>query len=284
MSYPEKHIAIVCNPTDENEKALRMTERLTVLLQGMDIRHTAFTAQWPETLDGFTEAWIVGGDGTLNWFINCYPIIDIPMSVFAGGSGNDFHWMLYGEMKMEAQVDLILEAQPKRVDAGICNRQLFLNGVGIGFDGAIVKDLWGKKKVAGKASYLLSVLKNLVGYREKSCSIEAGTEQYTQDCLMVSVANARRYGGGFNVAPKASVTDGLLDLNVVGAVSPVSRMRFLPVIERGEHIGHPFIRYSQEKSVIIRSDVKMHCHIDGEYVFEDSYEIQVSPKHFSFLY
>jgi diacylglycerol kinase family enzyme len=144
VTVSEKNIALLCNPTRENEKAFRITNSIEILLSGMDILHTTFTSAWPETFDGFTEVWIIGGDGTVNWFVNQYSSVQLPLAVFAGGSGNDFHWMLYGEQRTEQQVEHVLQAEPQFIDAGICNERFFLNGVGIGFDGAIVHDLLGK--------------------------------------------------------------------------------------------------------------------------------------------
>ena len=46
-----------------------------------------------QSFDGFTEVWIIGGDGTINWFINQYSEIQLPLALFGGGAGNDFHWM-----------------------------------------------------------------------------------------------------------------------------------------------------------------------------------------------
>ncbi len=284
LNPPEKHIALVCNPTRENEKALKLTNSISLLLTGMNIRHDIFIDKWPVTWNSITEAWIFGGDGTLNWFINQYPDFKLPISIFPGGTGNDFHWMLYNELEPEKQVDLILEAKAQPVDAGTCNGQLFMNGVGIGFDGAIVRDMLGKKKLAGTASYLLSILKHIAAYKEKPCLIRMPAETITQDCFLISVANAKRYGGGFNVAPRASITDGLLDLNVVGKISHINRMRFLPVIEKGQHLGLPFVHYAQLNKVSITSPAVLHCHKDGEYYHENNFEIEILPKRFSFLY
>lgn len=279
----DKHIVLLCTLSRENEKSLKLADTISLLLTGMDIRHSACRASWPKQLDEFSEAWIVGGDGTLNRFINQYRDTTLPLSVFPGGSGNDFHWMLYGDQLSEQQVERVLQGKAERLDAGICNGQLFLNGVGIGFDGAIVHDLLGKKKLAGKASYLLSILKHIVGYHEKPCTVQMAAEKIAEDCFMISVANAIRYGGGFKVAPRASVTDALLDLNIVGKISPLKRMRYLPVIEKGEHLELPFIQYRQTNAVRISAPVPLHAHIDGEYVQDHVFDIEVLPKRFSFL-
>lgn len=284
MTNPEKHIALVCNPTKENVKALPLTQSIALLLSGMNISHQSFITAWPASFDDFTEVWIIGGDGTINWFVNQYPTLQLPLALFGGGSGNDLHWMLYDDQTPEQQVERVLQASPQWIDAGECNGKLFLNGVGIGFDGAIVHDLLGKKKLAGKASYLLSILKQIVGYHEKFCELQLENETINQDCFMISIANGQRYGGGFHVAPHASVNDGLLDIGVIGKISPIKRMRYLPVIEKGEHLGLDFLKYKQGTTVTIRCAAKLHAHLDGEYMQSDVFEIKVLPKRFSFLF
>ena len=85
------------------------------------------------------------------------------------------------------------------------------------------------------------------------------------------------------MAPKASVTDGLLDINIVGTVSPLRRMKYLPVIEKGEHTELDFIQYRQVKSIRISSPTKLPAHVDGEHVFEDVFDIEILQNRFLFL-
>ncbi|HEU0063445.1 MAG TPA: YegS/Rv2252/BmrU family lipid kinase [Flavisolibacter sp.] len=284
MSFPEKHIAIVCNPTRENSKALKIADEISILLSGMDISHSIFIKDWPIEWTSFTEAWICGGDGTLNYFINKYPNLHLPVSIFKGGSGNDFHWMLYGNLTIEQQVEKLLSGTIHFVDGGTCNGKLFLNGVGIGFDGEIVKDLLGKNKLAGKATYMLSVLKNISVYKEKTYSVQTDKELINSDYLMISVANASRYGGGFHVAPNAKVNDGLLDLCLIGKISPLKRIKYLPVIEKGQHLSLSFVQYLQLNKVTITSSSKIHAHLDGEYIYSDIFEINCLPERFRFIW
>ena len=279
-----KHIAVICNPTPEAAaKVHQLADAITVGLYRRSIIHQVFTQYWPDDWTDFTEIWIVGGDGTLNYFINHYPNVSLPVSIFKGGSGNDFHWMLYSDLSLEQQMDKVLNGSPIAIDLGICNSHYFLNGVGIGFDGAIVKDLLGKKKVAGKASYLLAILKNIVGYTEKPCAIELGGFTFSQSCFMISVANGKRYGGGFKVAPKADLTDGLLDISIVGKIPPLKRLKYLPVIEKGEHLGLSFIQYHQSDAFRFTSPVYWHAHVDGEYLSSDQFDIRLTEKKIFFL-
>ena len=228
MTTTTKHIALICNPTPENGKALALADRIVPILKAKNIAHSLFTHDWPQTWEGFTEAWIIGGDGTINYFINQYPEFTLPLSLFAGGTGNDLHHMLYGDIEVEKQMETILVAAPQKIDGGLCNGRLFLNGVGIGFDGAIVHDLLGKKKRPGKATYLLSVLKHIFRFHETGMQFKLENESFREETFMVSVANGKRYGGGFTVAPKACVQDGLLDAIIVKKISAAARLRYLP--------------------------------------------------------
>lgn len=277
-----KHIALLCNPTAENAKSLRMAEDIALQLKMQAIAFSKFTAFWPQAWDGFSDIWIVGGDGTLNWFINENPTVLLPLSIFPAGSGNDFHWMLYGNLKPIQQVEQLLHGGTKWVDAGSCNGKLFINGVGIGFDGAIVKDLLGKRKIGGKGSYLLSIMKNILRYHEAHCRIETGKGVINEECFLISVANGKRYGGGFQVAPGADMTDGLLDLNIVGRISPLKRMRYLPVMEKGEHLNLSFVQYSQSDKVRIEAEIELPAHLDGEFMSAKVFQIECLPKRFLF--
>lgn len=279
-----KNIALICNPTAEaRTKALPIADAIAIYLQGKGISFSFYSTEWPISWEGITEVWVVGGDGTLNHFINRYPHLSLPLVLFKGGSGNDFHWMLYGDIKVEAQIEQVLKGSVKEVDAGLCNGQWFLNGVGIGFDGAIVRDLMGKNKVAGKASYLLSILKNIVRYTEKQCSVKTANGVVEENSFMISVANGKRYGGGFMVAPNANVNDGLLDICVIGKIHALRRLKYLPVIEKGEHIGLPFIHYQQANEVMITCNEPLDAHVDGEYLASSIFDIKLAAKKIAFV-
>ncbi len=281
---PQKNIALVSNPRAGNGNALKVADKISIILKQQNVTHSIFTTYWPQLWDQFTEAWIVGGDGTLNFFINQYPDIKLPLSIFAGGTGNDFQWMLYKYLSIEKQVEKVLNAEPQLIDAGICNGKLFLNGVGVGFDGAVVKEVTGRKKSTGKSVYFFAVLKKIFSYKEQIITIETTMEKFSEDVLMISIANAQRYGGGFHVAPEAELHDGLLDVIIVRKISLLQRLKYLPVIEKGKHLHLPFIKYFKTGSVQITSPQIMHAHMDGEYLAADKFEIKILPERFSFMW
>src|SRR5213075_373116 len=102
----KKNIAIVCNPLAGNGRAVALAEKILKELDARNIEHKIFNENWPTGFNTFTDIFIVGGDGTLNYFINHYPGINIPLVIFNGGTGNDVHWLLYGEKSFGEQVEI----------------------------------------------------------------------------------------------------------------------------------------------------------------------------------
>lgn len=281
MSIP-RHIALVINPL--HQTALRVGNEITCLLRDKEIEHSIFITSWPANFENFTEAWIVGGDGTLNYFINYYPQFDLPMAIFKGGTGNDFRWMLYGDLSVTEQVDAVLCATPKPVDAGYCNNHLFLNGMGIGFDGKVVQDLLGRNKWNGKLSYYKVVLKNIFFFKEFLCTLTSDTFHWGKKCFMINIANGRRYGGGFTVNPEGLINDRLLDIAIIGSIPPPLRFRFLNNIEKGTHIKLPMVTYLKTGGMHIKTGSIVPAHTDGEYFDASEFVIECLPARFSFLY
>lgn len=282
MSHPEKQIALLVNPV--HRKALKAGAEITSILERKDIRHTVYTTRWPVRWSGYTEAWIVGGDGTLNYFINQYPQFHLPMAVFKGGTGNDFHWLLYGNVALPEQLERVLRVSPKRVDAGWCNERLFLNGIGIGLDGKVVQDLLGKDKWNGTLSYYAVVLRNIFLFKEFLCTVSTEGFNWGKKSLMINVANGRRYGGGFTVSPEGLVNDKLLDVVIVGKASPLLRLRFLRKVEKGTHLKLPLVTYVKAGAVRIKAAGIVPAHADGEYFDASEFVIECLPAKFLFLY
>lgn len=278
-------IAIATNTLAGNGKAVKLAYRIQQVLQDKNIASQIFTEkEWDKRLYSFDQVWIAGGDGTINYFVNRFNDIKVPLCIFNGGTGNDFYALLYGKTTVEAQIDHVLNTAPKPIDAGKCNDRYFLNGAGIGFDGSVAKSLLGVKKFGGKTSYMLTILKHIFFYKEKQYSISSAQKTVTGKFMMISIANGTRYGGGFFVTPLAKADDGLLDVNLVKTLSPVKRLRYLPVIEKGKHLDKPFVDYYQTRQITVSSNQALQVHLDGEYLESNELAIEILPARFNFIF
>ncbi len=278
MQTDIQNIAIVCNQLAGAGRAVTLANKILSELTAKQIPHSFFKEKWPAGFNEFTDVWIVGGDGTLNYFVNHYLDIKIPLVIFNGGTGNDFHWLLYGKISFEEQLQLALSAEPKPIDLGSCNEKFFINGVGVGFEGEVARSLTGKKKKAGKASFMAMILRKIFSYRSTAYRVIADDKPIAaKKYLMIDVSNGSRAGGGFHIAPQARADDGLFDVVLIDALHPLKRLRWLPVIEKGKHPGLSFIHISKAKKISIESNSIIQSHLDGEYYSADKLEIEILP-------
>ena len=88
-------IAIATNTLAGSGKAVKLAAAIQTILTKKKITSQIFTEkEWDNRLYQFDQVWIAGGDGTVNYFVNQYNDIKIPLCIFNGGTGNDFYALL----------------------------------------------------------------------------------------------------------------------------------------------------------------------------------------------
>ena len=278
-----QNIIILVNSKSGGGKGLKLLQKMEAALQNRQINYVVFIDNWIDDIDNYSAVWVVGGDGTLNYFINKYRNISIPIALFKGGTGNDFAWKLYGDIDLDEQLKIVLNSKGKYVDAGICNDRLFLNGVGIGFDGEILKNMQSIRWLGGHFGYLIIVIAKIFSFKEYDFTITIDDEKVDEKLFLMSVFNSSRTGGGFHIAPKAMISDGLLDIIKCKPLSLFKRLKNLPVIEKGKHLNLPFINYTQNNKLLVECNQELPAQIDGELYFATNYAIEILPNKFCFL-
>lgn len=272
-----------------NEKAGRGKSKVVARLVKEELikhhlEHELYTTHWPEKPEGLTDAFVVGGDGTLNFFINKYPYCQWPITLIRAGSGNDFHKEFFGrKIDFKKNIEAGIQGEIVECDAGNCNGKWFVNGFGAGFDGQVVKSMSDRKiKTFGFLAYLLYVLKNILFYRSASYRLTANGIDKTANAFMVTVANGKKYGGGFAVAPMAVMNDGKLNLVIIKKINILLRLIHLPKLRTGSHTKLSFVENSTIEKIFIQCRKPMPAHTDGEYFSSHEFNIEVHPKKFRF--
>lgn len=277
-------VAILENPRAGKGRSAKLAAWLKTELQARSIPADIFNHPWPDHFDAYSDVWLIGGDGTINYFINRYPDCSKALALFKRGTGNDFAWKLYGDQDDRQQLEQILRSTPRKVDAGKCNDHIFINCLGIGFDGEIVRSMRSIRLLGGHIGYLLAVVLKIFGFREHAFHIQCGEEQWKDRFLLVMAVNSSRAGGGFFVAPSASIDDGQLDLVLCSSQSIPNRLKYLPVIKKGKHLHLPFITHRLMETCSIECDKTMDIQADGELIHGQQLKISVLPGRFLFRY
>lgn len=226
-----------------------------------------------------TEVIIMGGDGTVNHLVNaCHPG-KYTMSIVSNGTGNDSVKSLHGVLDFKKQVDIALHGKTSHFDLGVCNERYFVNGVGIGFDGEVVRHMYETgKKQGSHLDYLFTVLRIVGGYKEKNLFFSIDGVEYDREVLIFTVSNGTTFGGGFVINPFAKTDDGLLNLCLINKIAPWKRFWHLPKLKNGGHFRIKEAEFFTATTINIASSTQLVAHMDGEYIGNPPFQISIQNK------
>ncbi|MBW1756666.1 MAG: lipid kinase YegS, partial [Deltaproteobacteria bacterium] len=100
----------------------------------------------------------------------------------------------------------------------------------------------------------------------------------------MAVGNNRLAGGGFEVAPKARLDDGMLDLAVVSDGPAADVARLAAEVQMPENPDNRVLHYRQLSEFTIESTRDLHFNLDGEPMLERKLEFSVLPKHLGVVF
>jgi YegS/Rv2252/BmrU family lipid kinase len=231
----------------------------------------------------YTDLMIVGGDGTINEAINGVRDKQLTVSVISFGTGNDTIKHIQNNFDFNSQIRAAFNGNIKKLDVGECNGRLFLNGVGIGFDGKVVQRMAAKgKKFQGYFSYLAEVLRILLTYREREISATFNSITINEEILLMTIAKGTTFGGGFKINPYAINDDGLLDICIIGKVPNWTRINYVLKMKDGGHRKMNAVSFYKSSKVVIDENPALVAHMDGESIGSPPFHIQILRKAVSF--
>lgn len=238
----------------------------------------------------------VGGDGLANEVLNgiVVPSLGTPaweagkpaaaaLGLIPIGTGNDFAWCMGLPIGDAAAACRVLAAAKTRVvDVGRVEDELghvryFGNNFGAGFDAATTVESYKLHYLRGSLVFLVAVLRTIfLYYKAPLVTVRYDEQEMELPLLMVSVANGRRTGGMFMIAPQAVQDDGLLDVTLARQVSQLGIFRLLPYFIRGTHATQPTVTVDRTAHIVVASEQGLPVHVDGEIMRTDAHRLAVS--------
>jgi diacylglycerol kinase (ATP) len=188
-------------------------------------------------------------------------------AVVPGGTGCDLAKSLgVPSRDVHACCRIVRDGFTRTIDVGRIEDRYFLNVAGFGYDVAVLEDSWNVAYLEGSLLYLYCALRQLGSYRGFRLAGEADGRAFgPQDMLMVIVANARVFGGGFRVAPAADLEDGRLDVWTFGNMGFGGRVSALVRLLLGRHASHPRVGHVQAARLVYRFAAPPSYETDGEW-------------------
>ncbi len=210
----------------------------------------------------------VGGDGMLSSLAGLVSERGGTFGVVPAGRGNDFARMLGLPADAESLAHLLLHADPRKVDllavTGLGARRLVAGSVYAGVDARAAEIVDRVTWLPRSLQYQYAALRALSTYRPGRYVVSVDGVEQAYAAATVVVANSAYYGQGMQIAPPASVEDGVLDVIVIEAASRLALMRSLPKVYDGRHVHLPEVTVLAGTRVEVRGSSRSPIPVGGD--------------------
>ncbi|MDR2492512.1 MAG: diacylglycerol kinase family lipid kinase [Coriobacteriales bacterium] len=304
-----RRVAVIVNPRANAGAASRvfplMRERLAQILAGAELSCLVTQdAAHATRLGAFVPADLlvmVSGDGTVHNVAQGLmrrPRAERPaLCMLPVGSGNDYARTLGMPLEAAAALDGLASAVCVPTDVGCCTvlvpppdlvrRKLppeqvyFLETMSIGVDAAVAlntMELRASTRSRGRSLYARAAVSAIVKeLRPYHAEYTIDGTPHSDDLLIFAVQNGPTYGSGFKVAPRARITDGVLNVCTGRNMGALRALRCLLRIKSGTHEQHPRFSTYECRELTVSLDRLLPIQCDGERVSGSSFAVSVIP-------
>lgn len=218
----------------------------------------------------FTDVIICGGDGSVNQVIEALKEAPVNFGIVPLGSGNGLALSAKIPKQLTKAIELAFTGTPHITDAFLINDSFSCMLCGIGFDAKVAHD-FAKQKKRGLATYTKQSIKNFFTAKPYSFILQWGEHELQTEAYFISIANSNQFGNNVTIAPKASLSDGLLDIVVVQrmlkAQLPLALLQQLTTgtpMATSKALKKSGVLYFQTDGLTIKNIDNAPLHVDGE--------------------
>ncbi len=225
-----------------------------------------------------------GGDGTVNAVVNAMMQIDAEqrpkLGIIPLGTANDFAGTLEIPDELSAAIELINRefVQPcdvVRISSHEFER-FYANMAAGGNCVRVSEQLTDEiKQTWGPFCYVRSAAGVLTDMTKYKIVANCDDEQFELDSWAVLVANGKTNAGRIEVAPQASITDGLIDVVIIRDGNAFDMVEIVSKTLLGKFLDCEQVIFRQAKKLTLVSTPGMRFTIDGEVVDEEPIEFEV---------
>lgn len=222
-----------------------------------------------------------GGDGTAQSVVRGIYSSNAIFGLIPIGSGNDFAKSigLKTKQSLEYYLEIILKKQIIEVDVPVINNAIFINTVGIGFDGLTNYYASKFKNLKGALKYTLAGLKAFFTATPLHIAGTIDDAEFNEHVWLVAPANGAIEGGKYLISPKSINTDGTLDLVIVPAYNRLKLGWAFILLSCGKRLPSSFSHVVSFKGASLSINKDHFIHLDGEVgLSSTTYQIDLLKK------
>ncbi|MBD5229405.1 MAG: diacylglycerol kinase family lipid kinase [Bacteroidales bacterium] len=263
---------LIINPISGTSKKKGLDSKVEKAMRNagynLDVRYTGCrgdaTRLAAEAVEkGYEVVLAAGGDGTVNETAQALCETPVRFGIIPSGSGNGLARHIGIPISVDGALEVVGRGIVAQCDYGTVNRHPFFCTFGVGFDAAVSHN-FAKQSKRGLFTYLKSALTQYINYRPDTYTISANGKILTERAFVVACCNASQYGNNAYIAPKASITDGLLDIIIIHQGSPIDTAMVGMDLFTGYIDSNTLIHSLRTPAAVIYRTNEGPAHIDGE--------------------
>ena len=223
-----------------------------------------------------------GGDGTVNEVV--HGLMDLSraarpvLGVVPLGTANDFAIGCGIPRDPEEALTLCMEGEGAPVDVGKANEHWFLNAASIGFGAEVTASTPPElKRLLGQAAYTVMGTILATNVRHNQGRLILPNYKITGTGPMAIVGNGCQAGGGVQVAPRARIDDGLLDILAVREIPALALLTAARELQELLPDGE-YISYWQTPWAEVHTEGAIPVNLDGEPMQFSSVRYEAVPR------
>ena len=250
--------------------ASRGIEGDVVEVDGLDALASTISEAVAAGRDRFVS---VGGDGSVNAVVNelmAHEWETPPtLGILPAGTGCDLLRTFGMSQKLDEAAGHLAGDATYLIDVGVVSgewgRRYFVNVGDAGAIGAAAKVAAGISARWGTLRYVSALVRALPRFKASTVTVAAGGKSFHGEALAVVFANGQFFGGGFNIAPKATLVDGELDVQIISGKKREA-LRLVPKVRRGLHLTDRAVRRFSVPEMRLETSIPWPVEVDGEFV------------------
>jgi len=223
-----------------------------------------------------------GGDGTVNEVL--HGLMDLSeatrptLGIVPLGTANDFAMGCDIPRDPLKALALCMRGEGVPIDVGKANDHWFINAATSGFGAEITATTSPElKRLLGPAAYTVMGAILAINLHHYQGKLILPDRKITNSGPVAIVGNARQTGGGIQVAPRACIDDGLLDVLVVRQISPMALLTAARELQELPSDGE-YISYWQTPWLEVHPEEALPVNLDGEPLRFSAVRYEAVPK------
>ncbi|MDT7541807.1 MAG: hypothetical protein QOE33_1711 [Acidobacteriota bacterium] len=256
-----------------------------------------------EAHDGRRFIIACGGDGTISE-VACGILdasADVELGILPSGTGGDFRRSLNVPTRMADAARALREGSTFEIDVGRVEfrnhvgeseSRYFVNVASCGMGGEVIRRVEESSEglvsaaadrvLGGRASYAFASARAALSFEKPRLCVSLDDKAERQIVLTnLCIANARYFGGGMKIAPRAKLTDGLFDVVAVGDMDALTIFKNAYKLYLGTHLGMTQVSQARARRISVKpadEGVKVLLEADGELIGSLPATFEIMPR------